>query len=89
LVPVFFLIAFAVGEGTYALLGYQPENADAPLWVDIAATALTLAVFVMPSVAAVYFGRRAIKTGDRRGTYPAVIGAVLTIAWVTLTIVNQ
>lgn len=89
LVPVFFLVAFAVGEGTYALLGYKPEDADAPLWVDVAASALSLAVFVMPAVAAMYSGRRAVKAGEHRGMYPAVIGAAITIAWVTLTVVNQ
>lgn len=87
-VPVFFVIAFAVGEGIYALMGYKPENADAPVWADGVASALILAVVLIPSVAAVYFGRRAMKTGDRRGVYPAVIGAVAGVGWVTLTIVT-
>lgn len=89
LIPVFFFFAFAAAEGIYALSGYQPENADAPLWVDVLASVLALAVFVIPSAAAVHFGRRAIKGGDRRGFYPAVIGALVTLAWVVLTLVNQ
>lgn len=32
LVPVFFFIGFAIGEGMYALLGYKPENANALVW---------------------------------------------------------
>jgi hypothetical protein len=89
LVPMFFFIAFAVGESIYALLGYMPENADAPVWVVVVASALVVAVVLIPSVAAVYFGRRAIKTGDRRGMYPAVIGAVAGVGWVVLTIVSE
>lgn len=88
LVPVFFFIAFAVGEGIYALMGYKPENADAPVWADVVASALIVAVVLIPSVAAVYFGRRATKAGDRHGVYPAVIGAVAGLGWVTLTIVT-
>lgn len=40
LVPVFFLLAFAFGYLVYDLLGYQPENDDAPLWVDLIGTVL-------------------------------------------------
>ena len=46
--PVFFLVAFAVGEGLYALLGYQPENADAPAWVLLVTLAPTVAVVLIP-----------------------------------------
>lgn len=89
LVPVFFFIAFAVGEGIYALMGYQPEHADAPLWAVVVASALVVVVVVIPCVAAVYFGRRAIRAGDRRGLVPAVIGAVAAVGWVTLTLVTE
>jgi hypothetical protein len=89
LVPLFFFIAFAVGEGIYALMGYKPENADAPVWAVIVASALVLLVVLIPCVAAVYSGRRAIKSGDRRGMYPAVIGAVAAVGWVVLTIVTE
>lgn len=88
LVPVFFLIAFAVGEGIYAAMGYKPENADAPVWADVVASVLILAVAVVPSVTAVYCGRRATVTGDRRGLYPAVIGALVGIGLAILTVVT-
>lgn len=89
LVPLFFVIAFAVGEGIYALMGYKPENADAPVWAVVVASALAVLVVLIPCVAAVYFGRRAIKGGDRRGVFPAVIGAVAAVGWVVLTIVSE
>lgn len=89
LVPVFFIIAFAVGESVYAVLGYKPENADAPAWAIVVATALILLVVLIPCVAAAYFGRRAISGGDRRGLLPAVIGAIAAVGWAALTIVSE
>jgi hypothetical protein len=51
LVPVFFVLAFAVGEAAYAVLGYRPENADAPLWVDLVTGVVATAVCLVPCVA--------------------------------------
>lgn len=53
LIAVFFIIALVVGQGIYALMGYQPENADAPAWVVVLASALTLLVALIPCVGAV------------------------------------
>lgn len=89
LVPVFFLVAFAVGEGMYALLGYKPENADAPVWAVAVVSALVVLVVLIPCVVAVHFGRRAVKAGDRRGMLPAVLAAVAGAGIVVLTIVSE
>ncbi len=58
LIPVFFVIGFAVGEGVYALMGYRPENADAPVWAVVLASMVILVVVETPCVAAAYSGRR-------------------------------
>lgn len=89
LVPVFFFIGFAVGEGLYALLGYKPEDADAPLWVNLVALAPVVVVVLIPCVAAVFFGRRTTKSGDRRGMVPLVLGAVAGVGLLVLTIVSE
>lgn len=89
LMPVFFFVAFAVGEGLYALLGYQPENADAPAWVVLVALAPTVAVVLIPCVAAVLFGNRAKKGCDGRGVVPIVIGVIAGVGWLVLTIVSE
>ena len=57
---------FAVGEGLYALLGYKPENADAPVWVNLVALTPVIVVALIPSAAEVFFGRRASESGDHR-----------------------
>ncbi len=77
LVPVFFLLAFALGYVLYDLFGYKPENDDAPIWVDLVCTIPILAVSLVPCVGAVLFGRRAARTGDRRGLFPLGVGALV------------
>ena len=89
LVPVFFFLAFAVGEAAYAVLGYRPENADAPLWVVLATSALVLVVVLIPCAVAVLYGRRAMTAGDRRGVLPLAIGSVAGVGAVLLTVVSE
>lgn len=89
LIPVFFFLAFAVGEGAYALMGYKPESADAPLWVDLVALVPITVTFVVPCIAAVFFGSRATKSGDRRGKLPLVIGAIAGAGLLILTVVSE
>lgn len=85
LIPVFFMVAFAVGYALYDLMGYQPENDDAPFWVDLVCTVLILALALVPCVGAAYFGRRAHRVGDRRGRVPLGLGA---LAGLGLTIIS-
>ena len=88
LIPVFFFVAMAVGEGLTSLLGY-PVGGDAPAWVG-AVTALAATVTILlPCLAAVFFGRRASKGGDRRGVLPAVLGAVAGLGALVLAITSE
>ena len=89
LVPVFFFIGFAIGEGMYALMGYEPANADAPVWVDLVALAPVIVVVLIPCAAAVFFGRRTTKGGDRRGMVPLVMGVIAGVGLLVLTIVSE
>jgi hypothetical protein len=88
-VPVFFLIAFALGEGLYSLLGYKPENADAPVWALLVVDIPVLLVVLIPCAAAVVFGRRSSQMGDRRGRLPLIIGVAAGVGWLVLTIVSE
>ena len=85
LLPVFFVLGFAAGEIVYSLLGYKPENDDAPLWVDLVGSAAALAICLVPCVGAMFYGRRASKTGSRTGFVPMGIGALAAVALVVLT----
>ena len=84
LIPVAFFLAFAVGEGLYALLGYKPEDATEPLWVALVAGVPAVALFLAPCVAAVRYGNRARSEGNRGAFMPVVIGAGLGL-WMLVT----
>jgi hypothetical protein len=89
LIPVFFMIAFAVGEGAYAVLGYAPENGDAPIWVDVVTSIVVLLVFAVPCAAAVFYGRRCLRADDRRGMPPLVIASLAWAGALVLTIITE
>ncbi len=88
LIPALFLLAFAFGYGVYEVLGYRPENDDAPFWVDLVGTVLILAVALAPCVAAVFFGRRACDRGDRRGVVPLGLGVLAGIGLAVISAVT-
>jgi predicted membrane-bound mannosyltransferase len=69
-----FVLAFAVGEGLISALGYPSGGSEqAPWWAALTASVPALVVFALPAVAAVHFGRRAIRLGDDRGRVPMVV----------------
>lgn len=89
LMPVFLGIGFATGEGLYSLLGYAPGTGDAPGWVVVLVSVATVLVVLIPCIAAVYFGRRAMTDGDRNGRWPVVIGAVVAVGATALTVISE
>lgn len=88
LIPVCFVLAFAFGYGVYEVLGYRPENDDAPFWVDLVGTALILAVALAPCVGAVFFGRRARDRGDRRGVVALGVGVLAGVGLAMISVIN-
>ncbi len=88
LIPVFFMLAFGVAQVLYSLMGYLPENAGIPLWVDLVATIPAIAVFLVPCSATVLYGGRANNVGDRRGLVPLCIGALTGLGFLILSIVT-
>ena len=87
-IPVAFIVAFAVGEGLYALLGYKPEDATEPFWVALVAGVPAIVLFLVPCVAAVRYGNRARVEGHRAAVVPLVIGAVLGLWMVVINAVS-
>ena len=89
LAPVCFFLAFAAGQGVYAVTGHDPSTgASPPLWADLAAGIPSLAILLTPCVAGVVHGRRAMRAGVRAGLVPAVLAALIGVAAVVLTVVN-
>ena len=77
LIPGFFILAFVVGEGLYALLGYEPGIGESPIWADLVAGIPAIIVFLVPCVSAVVFGQRAVREGRRSGLVPLTLGALV------------
>ena len=81
-----FGLAFLVGEGLVSAMGYE-VGGDQPPWPVVIAAALpALLVFVLPAVAAVHFGRQALRLGDRRARVPMTIAVVVATAFVLLNV---
>lgn len=88
LIPVFLLVSVVVTLVLYALFGYKPENVDAPLWVDLVTALVAIAIFLVPCVAAVFYGRRAHLAGDRGGLIPLGVAALVGLSLTALTVVS-
>jgi hypothetical protein len=74
LVPVGFVAATALGGWLVALLGYPPGDGATPLPQALLAGVPALVVLLAPGVAALLFGRRAVRGGRRGGLVPAWLG---------------
>jgi hypothetical protein len=78
-----FVLAFLIGEGLISVLGYDLAGGDQPpVWAILTAVLPALAVFVLPAVLAVHFGRRAMGLGDERGRIPVIVALVLAAGFV-------
>ena len=86
--PVFVILSFAAGVVTLSAFGYS-SGGDEPLWVDLIVDVVVMAVWLVPCVAAVFFGRRARAAGERRAIGPIVIGIVVGAAGLLLTAVTE
>lgn len=91
LMPVTLILALISSEAVYRLAGYEPM-ATVTLWFDVAVWAFTLALFAVPSTAAILYGREAYRSGDRRGRVPILIGSIallLVLAMAVQAIVSS
>jgi hypothetical protein len=88
LIPVFLLVSVVVTLLLYEWFGYKPENADAPLWVELVTAAVAIVIFLVPCVTAVLYGRQASRVGDRRGLIPLAIAGLAGLSLTVLTVVS-
>ena len=88
LIPAFLLGFVILMLFLYQLFGYKPENADAPLWVELVIGLVCVGVFWVPCTAAVIYGSRVVRLGSRRGWWPIGIGASAGIAVTIVTIAD-
>lgn len=77
-------LAFVVGEGLLTAMGYEVGGDQPPWTVAVAASVPALLVFALPAVAAVLFGRQALRAGDRRARVPMTIAVTVAVGFVLL-----
>lgn len=88
LTPVFFFVAFAVGEGIISGLGYT-SGGSLPLRVTLLSDIGAVGAFLIPCVTAVWFGSKARRAGVHRAVVPMAIGIALGIGVLLLTIISE
>lgn len=87
LLPAALTTAAFLGSGLLAGLGwYAGLDLDMPLRVALRAGAPTLAVLVIPSVAAAWCGRRAERLGHPGGRDLYIVAAVVSAVSVVLNV---
>jgi hypothetical protein len=87
-IPVFLLASVVVVGLLYQWFGYKPENADAPLWLDLVIAAIAMVIFIAPCVTSVLYGRRAMRVGKVGGVFPLLVGALAGLSLTVLTVVS-
>lgn len=87
LIPISFMIAFAIASGLYSAIGHDPSRETPPHWADAVALIPAGIVFAVPCVFAIIYGRRAAQRGDRSGYVAATIGLVAAIGYGILNVV--
>lgn len=89
LFPLSFVLAFVVGEGTPAWLGYpEPSFDSTPWWVILLAVLPALLLFAAPFLVTVHFSRRAVAEGDQGGRLPLIVAAAVVGGFVALNLVS-
>jgi hypothetical protein len=87
-IPVGFVLSMVVGEGLFAMLGYDSSDEDPPAGAIALAGGTGMLVFAIPCVAAWMLGRRAVAAGEPDGKSPALVGAVIGAGFVLLNLVG-
>ncbi|WP_062201553.1 hypothetical protein [Demequina salsinemoris] len=86
LIPVAGVVAFLVGEGIPALLGYDVVATEAPWWVMVLALLGAAVVMCLPLLVTRRLTRRA--SGQPGSRTPLVVGTVIVGAFLVLNIVS-
>jgi hypothetical protein len=87
-IPLAFVLAMAVGEGLFAMQGYDSGDEDAPAGAIALAGGAGILVFAVPCVAAWLLGRRAVAAGETRGSTPALVGAIVGAVFLLMNLLG-
>ena len=89
LFPVSFVLAFVVGEGIPAWLGYAEPSLDStPWWVIAVAVVPAVVVFAAPLLVTAHFSREAVAEREPGGRLPLVVAAMAVGGFVALNLLG-
>jgi hypothetical protein len=89
LFPVSFVVAFVVGEGIPAWLGYsQPSLDSTPWWVVTVAVVPALLLFAAPLLVTAHFSGKAVAGGEPGGRLPVIVAAAVVGGFVALNLLG-
>jgi hypothetical protein len=87
-IPVGFVASMVVGEGLFALQGYESADEDAPASAVALAGGTGILVFAIPCLVAWLLGRRAVAGGEPQGRTPALVAVTVGAVFVLLNLVG-
>src|SRR5512140_1086723 len=87
-IPVGFVASMVVGEGLFAMQGYDSGDEDAPWRAVALAGGAGILVFAIPCLVAWLLGRRAVARGEPQGSTPALVAAIIGIMFVLMNLVG-
>jgi hypothetical protein len=87
-IPVGFVVSMVVGEGLFAMQGYDSGDEDAPARAVALAGGAGILVFLVPCALAWVLGRRAVAGGEPQGSTPALVAATVGVLFVLLNMVS-
>lgn len=87
-IPVGFVLSMVVGEGLFAMQGYDSSDDNAPAGAIALAGGAGILVFAVPCVVAWLLGRRAVAAGEPQGNTPALVGAIVGALFVLTNLVG-
>jgi hypothetical protein len=86
--PIGFVASMVVGEGLFAMQGYESGDEDVPAGAVALAGGAGMLVFAVPCVVAWILGRRAVAGGEPQGSTPALVGVTVGVMFVLLNLVG-
>lgn len=87
-IPIGFVLSMVVGEGLFAMQGYDSGDEDAPAGAIALAGGAGILVFAVPCLVAWLLGRRAVAAGEPQGSTPALVGAVVGAVFVLMNLLG-
>ena len=87
-IPVGFVVSMVVGEGLFALQGYDSAAEDVPAGAIAVAGGFGIMALEIPCIVTWILGRRAVAANEPQGRVPALVAVVVGGAFLLMNLVG-